>query len=1381
MSSVVEIYSVGDAAFLAEVMNSLAAISGSGNLETVVGIGILVGLIMEGFRSIMKSGEGIQFQNILVVWIIYVAMFGGTKDVIIQDIYTSTPYPVDNVPQGIAFVGGMTSKLGVGITQLFEVGYGDVAMTEKGFGFASAALADLRKSTLTQSRLGSANSPRPGDDMWKSWNNYIQECTLAGVALEEYSIDDIAAARRSPGGKIQDQLRFDSDIYGTRIYLDGAPNGGNLTCTDAFTELNNSIDVFHEGLCKRLAQEFGINSGPGACNDINTALATTLGQVGTDSQNYMIATALTPIFDWSVVANEVSAQRSAQAMMIHQSLQQRNDQWAAEQTLFESTVRPMMTFFEGLLYSITPLMAFLMGLGPMGFKMLGKYLMMAIWIQLWLPVLSIVNLYLAISIRGEMNALQNTSSGNMAMESFYGINAIDQTLQTWIATGGMLASSVPAITLMLVYGSAVTATSLAGKLGSAPNPQAASPDMLSNGPVMNNAHAFQNSRGTAITHGGMDKALGRYDGSAGWDNTRQSAYQEMETSQQGFQSSLSQSIGDSGAFTAQNSQASLQKFGNTASYTESDKLAQQMGERIAKNYEASTGETLGMGSQTALGAAMGAGGQGAAMRMSAGVTNTAENTEVNRDALTRAIESAASGSQDLQSQYQSSVSDELANGESSVASEVFQWSDNEQVAESNQEMRSASESYQSANSASQAFRSGRSLSEADAVSRVNSSPELKSQLSGIASDHAGLGINAHAEQWANDFGDYYGMNRQDALTAGQLDALNNPAFHEKSNEFTADSSNFLSNLLGREVNQDGAGRNKGIAEEVPESVSTNLDDAQGSVAAGRQNVEEQSADLIERTTPEPDAVEGRRSDNQKAIEQEGATAGADTTRDFNRVQAKEVADHTNRYNNGEASSLLDNLRGLTFGKTLASGMFSNSDQMKEATTDTSHRDFNKMTPEEQREMVMPLHNEAQEMFEEQGFSPEMASMAATHAVSEALTTGLRPSLDHGGEPDRNENAQVASNVHRALAPEYETAKSSLENKIGFESADTFEDHVGSLVGARSDQMQGAMESSLQRLNNEATNFVTGEKVSLGGVPMDPESLYDRVSSSAQYQGQTAESRYDAVQGLSMYNLDHGGVDNIRSYGHDLMDGFDSPSRTEMSQMTPEERGQHFESATQHAKEGMIERGMPENVAEALAPHMVGQQLGAVAGRGFGSDNLKGFEAIDDKEFNQLAPEQQQEHVSGAIEYAQGQLEQSGVSSEIAEQIAPYVVEQSPDSLVNRTGAFGGLINRGESSEAKSTITDIAKEQAEVPSMVPTYGDERGGQIDSMVADLTSKGHPSVYDTIESTIIQSDYEHQTGGNEGFFRSIIPGLEEPSGEPDPSTTQTRPKADQPPNIS
>ena len=76
-----EIYSIGDGAFLERILNSVAMLSGSGNLEQVAAIGFLIGAISLGFKSLMDGGRMPQFQYLLIAWIVYMGMFGSTARV----------------------------------------------------------------------------------------------------------------------------------------------------------------------------------------------------------------------------------------------------------------------------------------------------------------------------------------------------------------------------------------------------------------------------------------------------------------------------------------------------------------------------------------------------------------------------------------------------------------------------------------------------------------------------------------------------------------------------------------------------------------------------------------------------------------------------------------------------------------------------------------------------------------------------------------------------------------------------------------------------------------------------------------------------------------------------------------------------------------------------------------------------------------------------------------------------------------------------------------------------------------------------------------------------------------------------------------------------
>lgn len=82
------------------------------------------------------------------------------------------------------------------------------------------------------------------------------------------------------------------------------------------------------------------------------------------------------------------------AAMLAQAIEQRNVQWAAEQSMFLNSVRPMMAFMESFFYALTPFAAVFVMLGLFGLGLFFKYILLLIWVQMWLPVMAIANMYI---------------------------------------------------------------------------------------------------------------------------------------------------------------------------------------------------------------------------------------------------------------------------------------------------------------------------------------------------------------------------------------------------------------------------------------------------------------------------------------------------------------------------------------------------------------------------------------------------------------------------------------------------------------------------------------------------------------------------------------------------------------------------------------------------------------------------------------------------------------------------------------------------------------------------------------------------------------------------------------------------------------------------
>ena len=571
------IYSIGDSAFLQAILNAVAMIAQTGDYRMAGGIGALIGVLFVCLRSLMQwDGRGLRYQDMLLAIMIYMTLFVPGVTVDIEDAYTGQVRVVNNVPFGPAVTGSILSNMGYRLTYLFEQGFSTPTMTQHGFADALQVLTVVRKNLLSRIELGKANSPVPGSDIENSMVNYVKECTLTGVDLNLLSLDSILRSANVLNG-----LRFDSDIYTTEIYTGGKPSA--VSCTEAWAPLQTLVET--QGMPAiedRLMSVLGVQSGGEVPNRVQVALdALTKGQV--NATDYMLAAALLPMFEKGVVGRHEDSLHWDRAAMVEQAVQQRNTQWTSEQTLFARIVRPMMAWIEGFSYAITPLMAFAVMLGATGIRMTGQYVLMLLWVQLWMPILAIINLYITLSTTAGLAAL-NLAQFNLP--SIAGIYQMDMEIQNWLAVGGMLASSTPAIALMLVYGGSITATHFLGRMqgGDFVDEKMASPPIMNPAAMigMQSMHQHGPLTGTHMT--GSDKVLPSFQIGRDVSASVSSNFGALKQSSQNFMESLSHQAGQSSSLSHEGTDALSLSRRMASTGSETDRFIQSTGEDFAQRY-----------------------------------------------------------------------------------------------------------------------------------------------------------------------------------------------------------------------------------------------------------------------------------------------------------------------------------------------------------------------------------------------------------------------------------------------------------------------------------------------------------------------------------------------------------------------------------------------------------------------------------------------------------------------------------------------------------------------------------------------------------------------------------------------------------------------------
>ena len=479
-----EITSIGDPAFLQNVLWSVSSIFGRGDFTVLIMIAFLMGALAVGIQTILGGGLKIEAQNIAAAVLIYALAFGSTVEQV--DIYSFDDLSirqVPDVPLGLAVTGTMISSIGTTITRWFETEFQTPTQpsTQYGSGAALKSLYLIRGLTFGDGSLGWD----PEGNVTRSVRNYLVDCAKPGSSLPTSGGGSPAISESAflNADLAWEELEWQNNVYATLVVNQGGERE-LMGCHDAYQYITNNYftsDMVSQWLAsagQRMQREGILVTGdkfdPDNFNDVaevNNFYEDAINDLLNISMdldrlfyNRIIIGAYSEALDdrSEVGSGDLMFSRFKQLTTTELSFD-----WAGQQAVFERMMRPMMAYFEAIMYVAAPFAAFLLAFGIGGLSMVGKYLMFALWIQLWMPLMAVSDLFIQMAAERSLHALDGPALGQMDAESIHSISQQPQVfmeLSNWIGVGGLLSAATPAIALMLIYGSAVTASSLAGRV-----------------------------------------------------------------------------------------------------------------------------------------------------------------------------------------------------------------------------------------------------------------------------------------------------------------------------------------------------------------------------------------------------------------------------------------------------------------------------------------------------------------------------------------------------------------------------------------------------------------------------------------------------------------------------------------------------------------------------------------------------------------------------------------------------------------------------------------------------------------------------------------------------------------------------------------------------
>ncbi len=567
-----EVLSIGDAEMLYNTFQGAAMIFGNGSLTKLIRAGATLGVLLVSINYLTNQEFPLRYS--LIGLIAYLVLFVPKDTVVIEDVYTGQVRTVANVPLGIAAPMSIISTMGVKMTTMFETAFStpsEASLLENGY-------LNALKTLMKLQNLGLGTAGSDGDlsgSVGETIDAYLENCVMLDLELNE-SDHEVTKETLLKSTGLLDAIKTSFVNVDILVKLPSSPpQGEQKSCKDAYAALTSYLrgQDFVDQMDRYVSGVLGTTDASVRASERIDQAKAALNMAGQDSQTYMENALLKSYLE------------DGRAAFIHRpAKEQLKQQWVAEQTMFNEIARPLMAFVEMFTVAISPIVAFLTTLGPIGMTMMVRYIQLMLWISLWGPLMAVCNMYITVVTTRALDAVANYAGSNgTGLDAMVMHDQVFETIETWLATGSMLASSVPALALMIVYGGSVAATNLSGKMTSAASSSvktgATAPDPIKIDSPMTLGSKNEYSPNTGPKKSGMADTT--FSASSTFGRATQSATASLRSASSSASQTLSSSLQTSQKSGTTTSDGSSIMSALSNSSAESDRWAASTGRTIA--------------------------------------------------------------------------------------------------------------------------------------------------------------------------------------------------------------------------------------------------------------------------------------------------------------------------------------------------------------------------------------------------------------------------------------------------------------------------------------------------------------------------------------------------------------------------------------------------------------------------------------------------------------------------------------------------------------------------------------------------------------------------------------------------------------------------------
>ena len=451
-----QVFTFGNGDFLTQIFLAIKGLMGASSFQALVTILIIVSLFWAYWVGIF-SGRGFPGSSALKVWfvilLVYWGLFVPKVDVVIHDEIKNTDTLVQDVPWGVGFFAHFFTSAEKGIAELFGTYFtipGDLKYTTSGMGFGLLGLDTASESVILDPYLR------------RTVNEYIANCFFSDVLMGNKDLNQVIYSN-----DLLSELSTSLTAFTSKIYDSAHPSGMSDTCVNVYNYIQSALSTH---ISSRVAPLFA--SKVMGLSSINNLLAAqVLNRLGV-SGNYLLNLSLNgqQILTQAVLMNAMSdgmrifaarygTDSDALGYALAMASQQTRTSWSVSSELAKKYIPVIRQVIEALVYGTFPLL-FLIMMTPLGGAAFRTYITLLLWLLLWSPLFSILNLIVMVRAVSVLSPYAGTYS--LAASS-----GILSSTADMIALAGSLSWLVPILALAIASRSQYAMVHLIGGVAGA--------------------------------------------------------------------------------------------------------------------------------------------------------------------------------------------------------------------------------------------------------------------------------------------------------------------------------------------------------------------------------------------------------------------------------------------------------------------------------------------------------------------------------------------------------------------------------------------------------------------------------------------------------------------------------------------------------------------------------------------------------------------------------------------------------------------------------------------------------------------------------------------------------------------------------------------------